>query len=177
MHSFHWWKNEKKVKIKETRSQEPPHPLTWILCLLFSSAFSRCAAEGESINPKSLEEEDIAILPLENFPKVHTKKIWTRNFCIPLWNNFFRQTAYIKKTKNWKACVGESTWPDGRIIHWYIDALISQTSLLVTSGWQNLRLVLISKFSQNFSLKVLCFSRYLWQKCHKSRVLEQNNCF
>ena len=47
------------------------------------------------------------------------------------------------------------------------------------TGCHNLRLVLISKFSQNFVLKMrmLCFSRHSRQKCRKSRFLEQNSCF
>ena len=47
------------------------------------------------------------------------------------------------------------------------------------SGCHNLRLVLISKFSQNFVLetRMLCFSRHSRQKCRKSRFLEQNSCF
>ena len=39
-------------KVKVTLTQVPPRPLAWILCLLFSSAFSSCAAEGEPIKQK-----------------------------------------------------------------------------------------------------------------------------
>ena len=50
---------------------------------------------------------------------------------------------------------------------------------IMPSGCHNLRLVLISKFSQNFVLetRMLCFSRHSRQKCRKSRFLEQNSCY
>ena len=50
------------------------------------------------------------------------------------------------------------------------------TNWLGVPGCHNLRLVLISKFSQNFVLetRMLCFSRHSRQKCRKSRFLEQN---
>ena len=49
----------------------------------------------------------------------------------------------------------------------------------IVPGLHNLRLVLISKFSQNFipKTRTLCFSRHLRQKCRKSRFLEQKRCF
>ena len=50
---------------------------------------------------------------------------------------------------------------------------------MLMSGCHNLRLVLISKFSQNFALEksMLCFSRHSRQKCRKSKFLDQNRCF
>ena len=47
------------------------------------------------------------------------------------------------------------------------------------SGCHNLRLVLISKFSQHLVLetRMLCFLQHSRQKCRKSRFLEQNSCF
>ena len=51
--------------------------------------------------------------------------------------------------------------------------------VVLDAGCHNLRLVLISKFSQNVVLetRMLCFSRHSRQICRKSRFLEQNSCF
>ena len=49
----------------------------------------------------------------------------------------------------------------------------------IIPGCHNLRLVLISKFSQNFVLetRMLCFSRHSRQKCRKSRFWSKTAVF